>query len=71
VRAPWKNGRTRARKPKKPSSIDIRMVEEDSIRTANGLLVQVPDETLFPEGFEVMHESILTDGDKLWKRKQL
>ena len=47
------------------------MVEEDSIRTANGLLVQVPDETLFPEGFEVMHESILTDGDKLWKRKQL
>ena len=62
----------RARKPKKPSSIDIRMVEEDSIRTANGLLVQVPDETLFPEGFEVMHESILTDGDtyRLWKRKQ-
>ena len=41
----------RARKPKKPSSIDIRMVEEDSIRTANGLLVQVPDENPFPGRF--------------------
>jgi hypothetical protein len=36
-------------KPKKPGSIDIRMVEEDSSRTANGLLVQVPDETPFKE----------------------
>ena len=45
------------------------MVEEDSIRTANDLHVQVPDETLFPGGFEVMHESIMTDGDtyRLWK----
>jgi hypothetical protein len=34
-------------KPKKPGSTDIRMVEEDSSRTANGLLVQVPDETSF------------------------
>ena len=62
----------RARKPKKPSSIDIRLVEEESIRTANNSLVQVLDETPFPEGFEVMHESILTDDDtyRLWKRKQ-
>ncbi len=37
----------RARKPKKPSRVDIRMVEEESIRTASDLLVQVLDETPF------------------------
>jgi hypothetical protein len=39
----------RARKPKKPVSMNIVMVEEKSIRAADDLLVKVPDETPFPE----------------------
>jgi hypothetical protein len=62
----------RVRKPKKPASINIVMVEEKSIRTAENLLVRLPDETPFPEGFAVTHESILPDGAtyRVWKHKR-